>query len=97
MAPILWLPSGLQGNCFRPQILIQLSYAAIGNQLNTKSPVTYWVGNPNSYVWLDSNRPLSTTSCPEYDFYRDGYTNFTEYPSESLNYNDQVCPLTIVI
>ena len=57
-------------------------YAAIGKQLGTKSPVTYWVGNPNSYVWLDTNRPLSTTSCPEYDFYRDGYTNFTEYPSK---------------
>jgi hypothetical protein len=64
------------------RILTQHSYAAIGKQLGTKSPVTYWVGNPNSYVWLDSNRPLSTTSCPEYDFYRDGYTNFTEYPSK---------------
>ena len=64
------------------QILIHFSYAAIGKQLGTKSPVTYWIGNPNSYVWLDSNRPLSTTSCPEYDFYRDGYTNFTEYPSK---------------
>jgi hypothetical protein len=26
---------------------------------------------------------LSTASCPTYDIYRDGYTNFTEYPSKS--------------
>ena len=55
-------------------------YAAIGNQLNTRSPISYWVGNPNSYVWLSTSRPLSTSSCPTYDYYRDGYTNFTEYP-----------------
>ena len=52
--------------------------------LNTNSPVTYWVGNPNSYVWLSTDRPLSTASCPTYDYYRDGYTNFTEYPSQLL-------------
>lgn len=58
------------------------SYAAIGNNLNTKSPVTYWIGNPNSYIWMSLDRPLSTAQCPEYDIYRDGYTNFTEYPSK---------------
>jgi len=72
----------LQDTHVRAQILILLSYAAIGKQLNTKSPVTYWIGNPNSYVWLDITRPLSTTSCPDYDDYRDGYTNFTGYPSK---------------
>ena len=55
-------------------------YAAIGQQLNTRVPVSYWVGNPNSYVWLSTDRPLSTASCSIYDVYREGYTNFTGYP-----------------
>jgi hypothetical protein len=63
--------------------LTTFSYAALGQKLNTKSPVTYWIGNPNSYVWLSTDRPLSTASCPTYDYYREGYTNFTEYPSQS--------------
>lgn len=55
-------------------------YAALGTPLNTKSPVTYWIGNPNSFVWMSTDRPLSTVGCPTYDVYREGYTNFTEYP-----------------
>lgn len=55
-------------------------YAAIGSQLGTRSPVNYWVANPNSYVWPSTSRPLSTASCPTYDNYREGYTNFTGYP-----------------
>lgn len=55
-------------------------YAAIGKQLGTKSPVTLWIGNPNSYVWLSTDRPLSTASCADYDDYREGYTNFATYP-----------------
>lgn len=55
-------------------------YAAIGKQLNTQSPVTYWVGNPNSYVWLSTDRPLSTASCQIYDDYREGFSKFVEYP-----------------
>lgn len=55
-------------------------YAVIGAQLDTKSPVSYWVGNPDSYVWLSTDRPFSPDSCPTYDVYRDGFTNFTTYP-----------------
>ncbi|ETS86981.1 hypothetical protein PFICI_00809 [Pestalotiopsis fici W106-1] len=55
-------------------------YAAIGAQLNTKSPVSYWVANPNSYVWLSTDRPFSTASCAAYDVYREGFTNFSTYP-----------------
>lgn len=55
-------------------------YAAIGAQLNTNSPVSHWVGNPNSYAWLSTDRPLSTAGCPDYDYYRDGYSNFADYP-----------------
>ena len=55
-------------------------YAAIGEQLSLSTPVTYWIGNPNSYVWMSTSRPLNIPNCPDYDNYRDGYTNFTEYP-----------------
>jgi len=47
-------------------------YAAIGQPGSTQTPVSYWVGNPNSYVWLSTDRPLSTASCPTYDDYREG-------------------------
>lgn len=55
-------------------------YAAIGEQLNTNSPVTLWVGNPDSLAWLSTDRPLYTADCSIYDDYREGYANFTEYP-----------------
>ncbi|PSK50339.1 Kremen protein 1 [Elsinoe australis] len=55
-------------------------YAEIGNPLATKSPVTYWIGNPNSYTWMATSRPLDTSTCPTYDTYRDGFFNFTSYP-----------------
>lgn len=55
-------------------------YAAIGDQLDTISPVTLWVGNPDSMVWLSEDRPLTTEDCSTYDEYRAGYSNFTDYP-----------------
>jgi len=57
-------------------------YAEIGNVFETKSKVTYWIGNPNSYAWLSAGRPIASliSSCPTYDNYRDGFNNFTQYP-----------------
>ncbi|KXT06039.1 hypothetical protein AC578_1337 [Pseudocercospora eumusae] len=55
-------------------------YAALGTPLNTQTPVSYWIGNPNSYVWLSTDRPLSTASCLSYDDYREGYNDFVDYP-----------------
>lgn len=55
-------------------------YAAIGAQLGTRSPVSYWIANPNSYVWLSTSRPMSISSCPSYDNYREGLSNFVDYP-----------------
>lgn len=52
-------------------------YASIGSVLNTRSPVTYWVANPNSWLWFNSSRPLDTSSCPTYDDWREGLSNFT--------------------
>lgn len=56
-------------------------YVAVGNQLNTNSPVSYWIGNPNSYAWISQSRPLSTFNCPSYDYYREGYSGFDTYGS----------------
>ncbi|KAK5999914.1 hypothetical protein QM012_005002 [Aureobasidium pullulans] len=59
-------------------------YAAVGKPLSTIGaavPVTYWIANPNSLVWLNSSRPLSTASCDGYDDWREGLSNYTGYPS----------------
>lgn len=53
-------------------------YAAVSTASFTK-PVTYWIGNPDSYAWLSTDRPLSTVGCPDYDHYRAGYTNYDSY------------------
>ncbi|RDW69904.1 hypothetical protein BP5796_08301 [Coleophoma crateriformis] len=56
-------------------------YAAVGNSLTSSLPsklrVTYWVGNPNSFVWLNSSRPIDTSSCSTYDDWRDGLSNYS--------------------
>ncbi|KAI9693780.1 MAG: hypothetical protein M1822_003051 [Bathelium mastoideum] len=53
-------------------------YASIGKVLKTQSPVTYWVANPNSWLWFNSSRPLATTSCPTYDDWREGLSDFNQ-------------------
>ncbi|KAF2231358.1 hypothetical protein EV356DRAFT_579313 [Viridothelium virens] len=63
-------------------------YVILGPKLATRSPVVYWIGNPASYGWLSTTRPASTAdrptlpiaSCPTYDVYTDGFTNFTGAP-----------------
>lgn len=55
-------------------------YAAVGAPGNTRVPVSYWIANPNSYAWPSLDRPISHFSCPIYDVYDSGYTNYTEYP-----------------
>lgn len=55
-------------------------YAAIGNDFPTSAPVLYYIANPNSYTWMNDQRPLDTSDCPEYDNWRHGLANFTEYP-----------------
>ena len=51
-------------------------YAEVGNVLNQKTPVSYWVANPNSFAWLSATRPLATVQCSTYDYWRDGLSNF---------------------
>lgn len=52
-------------------------YAAVGKDLGLSVRVNYWVGNPDSYVWFNSDRPINTGSCPDYNDWRDGLDNYT--------------------
>lgn len=71
-------------------------YAAVGytpQQLDLEVPVTWWVGDPNSMVWLSSERPLSTGKCPTYDDYDEGfvgYDTFGEDRSGPMAYNTEL-------
>ncbi|KAI4721898.1 hypothetical protein E4T48_01915 [Aureobasidium sp. EXF-10727] len=59
-------------------------YATVGKPMSSigvNVPVSYWIANPNSLVWLNSSRPLSTSSCADYDDWRDGLSNYAAYPS----------------
>lgn len=58
-----------------------LRYAQIGNQLTTASPVVYVIANPNSWTWMDRERPLPIPEdCPQWDNWRAGYERFAAYP-----------------
>ncbi|KAK8257222.1 WSC domain-containing protein [Phyllosticta capitalensis] len=46
--------------------------------VSTTTPVVYWIGNPNSWGWMSTDRPLDFSSCTVYDDWRDG---FNAYPT----------------
>jgi len=52
-------------------------YAAVGNKLNLKTPITYYIANPDSYLWLSDARPYDTSSCQTYDYWRSGLSAYT--------------------
>ncbi|KAI5263007.1 hypothetical protein E4T47_09141 [Aureobasidium subglaciale] len=52
-------------------------YAAVGKTLGLATRVNYWIGNPDSYVWFNADRPVSTGSCTNYNDWRDGLDNYT--------------------
>ncbi|KAF2723831.1 WSC-domain-containing protein [Polychaeton citri CBS 116435] len=70
-------------------------YAMVGKtatQLGISTPIAYWIGDPNSMVWPSLDRPLSTNSCPTYDEYREGFTDYLLYggdvgPKRNMTYN----------
>ncbi|CAJ2510406.1 Uu.00g051090.m01.CDS01 [Anthostomella pinea] len=68
-------------------------YAAIGKtgaQLGITTPVSYWIGDPNSFVWFATDRPESTGKCAAFDNYREGFTNYSAYgtpQSTAMTYN----------
>lgn len=55
-------------------------YAAVGDKLDTSARLVYWIGNPSSYTWLNTYRPMYIPDCPDYDVYRDGYADYEDYP-----------------
>jgi hypothetical protein len=74
-------------------------YAAVANELNTTPKITYYIANPNGFLWFNDSRPLSTASCPEYNDWRNGLDNYTNsygadlvaqgYTAVLDRYNDQ--------
>ncbi|RYO92500.1 hypothetical protein DL763_004629 [Monosporascus cannonballus] len=74
-------------------MLIQ-RYAAMAKspeQLGVDTPITYYVGNPNSVLWFDKSRPMSTGNCSEvWDNWREGLSNYMNYDVEhsgEMTYN----------
>ncbi|KAL1648097.1 hypothetical protein SLS58_002424 [Diplodia intermedia] len=52
-------------------------YCEVGDNLSTRTPVVYWIGNPNSFGWMSLDRPIDSSSCPAYDDWRDGLSSYT--------------------
>lgn len=59
-------------------------YVMIGDQLKTKTPVNYYIANPNSYAWMSEDRPLDTSSCPIYDDWKEGLSDFNQTYGSAL-------------
>ncbi|QDS77917.1 hypothetical protein FKW77_000958 [Venturia effusa] len=51
-------------------------YATVGNLLKTRSAVTYWSGNPDSYAWFSMDKPRDRSTCATYDDWRFGFSNY---------------------
>lgn len=52
--------------------------------LTSSAAVSYWVGNPNSFLWFNSSRPIPTPSCTIYDDWRNGLSNYTNIYGATL-------------
>lgn len=75
----------LVGHSMGGQMLTR--YAAVGKELDTSARVVYWIGNPSGYTWLNNYRPMYIPDCPDYDDYREGYSNYEDYP---MTYNTEL-------
>ncbi|KAK8172020.1 WSC domain-containing protein [Phyllosticta citrichinensis] len=54
--------------------------------VSSSTPVVYWIGNPNSWGWLSTDRPLDYSSCVPYDDWRDGLNAYpTQYNIALVN------------
>jgi len=49
-------------------------WAAIST-LATQTPLSTWVANPDSLLWLSTDRPLDTSTCATYDYWKEGLSN----------------------
>ncbi|EOD44816.1 putative carbohydrate-binding wsc protein [Neofusicoccum parvum UCRNP2] len=59
-------------------------YCEVGTNLGTKTPIVYWIGNPNSYGWMSTDRPVDYSSCSTYDDWRDGLNSYTNTYGSAL-------------
>lgn len=51
-------------------------YAAVGKDLGLNIRVIYWIARPDNYVWFNSDRPVNTGTCTDFNNWRDGkYTS----------------------
>jgi hypothetical protein len=53
-------------------------YTMVGNSLGLSIPISYYVGNPDSFAWFTTDRPISTASCPTFDDWRNGLSGYSE-------------------
>ncbi|CAO1626458.1 unnamed protein product [Jaminaea pallidilutea] len=64
-------------------------YAAVGKELGLSTPIRYWQGNPNDYLWFNTTRPVyrdPATACSTYDAWRQGMSSGTpNYNTALLN------------
>lgn len=51
-------------------------YAAVGKLLQTRTPVTYWAANPDSFLWFSTAKPLPLGTCNSSDDWRNGFSNY---------------------
>ncbi|KAH8806505.1 hypothetical protein DL96DRAFT_1562627 [Flagelloscypha sp. PMI_526] len=62
---------------------MSIRYAVIGKQLPLHHPepdgvkLLYYTGNPSSFVWLNSSRPIDPGTCTKYDWWSEGLGNYT--------------------
>ncbi|RYO95747.1 hypothetical protein DL764_007609 [Monosporascus ibericus] len=53
-------------------------------ELGVDTPITYYVGNPNSLLWFDESRSMSTGNCSEtWNYWREGLPNYMNYDVEN--------------
>jgi len=51
-------------------------YAAVGKDLQTISPLVYYIADPNGYLWFSDSRPEDTSSCSTFNDWNDGLSNY---------------------
>jgi hypothetical protein len=45
---------------------------------NLAVPILYWMGNPDSFAWLNSSRPVAPVNCSTFDDWEWGLSNYTQ-------------------
>jgi hypothetical protein len=59
-------------------------YTVVGKQLNLDVPLSYWIGNPDSFAWMNSARPVAPSDCDTYDDWEWGLEAYSP-PTQTYN------------